>query len=139
MKKNLGRSASVAAAASVLALGATLASAGTASAHPSVKFDYSSNQIMVLTGGTPAGYANWFADPQAGWPGDLITAYDSKSDGYGIEAHLSNGRVASTRGHNAPYTDKASGNLPEGKSYKMWVCLVKGSWSSCSSKITVTA
>jgi hypothetical protein len=44
-------------------------------------------------------------------------ASDLQSDGHGIETHLSTGRLASTRGHAAPYTDKESGNLPVGHAY----------------------
>ncbi len=74
-----------------------------------------------------------------GSTGDTLIAYDGLPDSYGIVAHLSTGRVASTAGHDANYTDEVSGNLPEGNPYTMWVCVVKGSFSTCSSHFGVKA
>ncbi|MFE0358044.1 hypothetical protein ACFW2K_33505 [Streptomyces nigra] len=130
--------------ASVLAVGGSLTmGAGAASAADSVTFSTSTNsngrEIDVFVNGAYAGSANWFEDPEAGWDGDLLTAYDAAADGYGIEAHLSTGRIATTAGHNSPYTDKASGDLPEGNTYTMWVCAVKSGFSKCSSQYSVTA
>ncbi|MFE0872884.1 hypothetical protein [Streptomyces rochei] len=82
------------------------------------------------TRGVQVGYAYWQAD------GDKLIANDSYADGKRIEAHLSTGRVATTKGHASPYTATATGNLPEGKSYQMWVCVV-GSSSDCSQKVWV--
>ncbi|MFF3730332.1 hypothetical protein ACFYXM_08430 [Streptomyces sp. NPDC002476] len=145
MRNKFGRAATTLFATTVLALGGTLtAGAGTASAAPSVTFKTSGSggdfQIMVLrSDGVAIGYANWYQDPVGSQPGDALAAHDSAADGYGIEAHLSNGRVATTRGHNAPYTDWATGDLPEGSKYTMWVCVVKDTYSNCSSKYTVSA
>ncbi|MGW2994930.1 hypothetical protein ACWDA9_25300, partial [Streptomyces sp. NPDC001193] len=49
-----------------------------------------------------------------------------------LEAELSTGRVASTRGHKAIYIAVASGNLPEGHPYKLRGCIVKGSERKCT-------
>ncbi|MDX3520912.1 hypothetical protein [Streptomyces scabiei] len=66
-------------------------------------------------------------------------ADDILPDGYGIEAHLSDGRIATTRGHSANHSDETSGDLTEGTTWQMWVCVVTGSFSKCSSRIGVTA
>lgn len=52
------------------------------------------------------GFARWNADPQPApdIPGDSLVAKDTRSDGRGIEAELSPGRGASTRGRKAPST-----------------------------------
>ncbi|MFC8587720.1 hypothetical protein ACFUGD_24685 [Streptomyces sp. NPDC057217] len=94
-----------------------------------------SNESM----GREAGQAEWWQDPSGGLPGDTLAVSDHLADGYGIEAHLSTGRVATTRGHNSPYSTYKSGDLPEDHVYKMWVCVVKGSWQKCSSKIDVAS
>ncbi|MFB7256151.1 hypothetical protein [Streptomyces nojiriensis] len=87
------------------------------------------------------GFARWNADPQPApnIPGDSLVAKDTRSDGWGIEAELSTGRVASTRGHKAPYIAIASGNLPEGHAYKLRACVVKGSERQCSQWYAVRA
>jgi hypothetical protein len=87
--------------------------------------------VRNATEGANAGYAAWEGD------GDSLTAYDGLADGYGIVAHLSDGRVASTAGQSSPITVTKTGNLPENVTYKLWVCAVKGSWSHCSSKYDV--
>ncbi|MCX4851390.1 hypothetical protein OG195_44535 (plasmid) [Streptomyces sp. NBC_01362] len=144
MRNKFGRAATTLFATTVLALTGTLtAGASSASAAPSVTFKTSGSggdfQIAVMGSNGAIGYANWYQDPVGSQPGDALAATDSAADGYGIEAHLSNGRVATSRGHNAPYTDWATGDLPEGNTYTMWVCVVKDSYSNCSSKYTVTA
>ncbi|MGX9890250.1 hypothetical protein [Streptomyces sp. NPDC002276] len=81
-----------------------------------------------------AGYAAWQAD------GDTLIAYDGLGDGYGIVAHLSDGREASTAGLSSPVTVKKGGNLPENHTYQMWVCVVKGdAFKRCSYKIDVNS
>jgi|tagenome__1003787_1003787.scaffolds.fasta_scaffold20976185_4 hypothetical protein len=77
--------------------------------------------------GSWAGYAEWSQDPCGGDPGDALSATDELADGYGINAHLSTGRVATTAGHSSPYTSKwKTGDLTEDKTYLMWTCVEKG-------------
>lgn len=83
------------------------------------------------TKGKSAGSASWYGN------GDLLVARDSLGDGYGIEAHLSTGRVASTAGQKSPVTVEKPGNLTENRTYQMWVCVVDGSFERCSSKVNV--
>ncbi|MET9433756.1 hypothetical protein [Streptomyces sp. NPDC006551] len=83
---------------------------------------------------TEGGHAEWNADPHNGIPGDSIRACDTTADGWGIEAWLDidrNGtidRIASTRGHDAPYcTGWISGNIePKGRAIQMWAVTVEG-------------
>ncbi|WP_329347344.1 hypothetical protein OG226_01070 [Streptomyces sp. NBC_01261] len=106
------------------------------------RIDNSDDAVIVVNNNTwseAAGTAEWWADPSGSRPGDALTATDILGDGYGIEAHLSTGRVASTRGHDAIYSVTATGNLTEGNTYTMWVCVVKGDYSKCSSTYSVTA
>ncbi|MFI1168014.1 hypothetical protein ACH4UM_31570 [Streptomyces sp. NPDC020801] len=134
--------------AAALTAGLLVAGAGPASAaeddfHFELQHVGGNTYINVFNDsmdGRLAGWSGWWADPGTdGSPGDTLEAYDNLADGYGIEAHLSTGRTASTRGHSAKYQDTASGNLPEGHKYQMWVCVVKGSWSKCSGKEDVWA
>ncbi|AQT70467.1 MULTISPECIES: hypothetical protein [Streptomyces] len=87
------------------------------------------------------GFVRWNADPQPApdIPGDSLIAKDISPDGWAVEAELSTGRIASTRGHKAIYMKVVSGNLPEGNSYKMRGCVVKGSERKCTSWHTVRA
>ncbi len=86
------------------------------------------------------GFAEWRQDPGGGNPGDALRVYDQEPDGYGIEAHLSDGREATTRGHNSPYQSPwTTGDLPEDHTYYLWVCVVKGSYSNCSQKFAVSS
>ncbi|MFV8131929.1 hypothetical protein [Streptomyces syringium] len=80
------------------------------------------------------GFARWNADPQPApdIPGDSLIAKDISPDGWAVEAELSTGRIASTRGHKAIYIKVASGNLPEGHRYKLRGCVVKGSERQCT-------
>ncbi|WP_171163712.1 hypothetical protein [Streptomyces sp. I05A-00742] len=84
--------------------------------------------------GHDMGFVRWNADPQPApdIPGDSLIAKDISPDGWAIEAELSNGRVASTRGHKAIYMKVVSGNLPEGHPYKLRGCVVKGSERKCT-------
>lgn len=73
------------------------------------------------------GEAFFDSDPVGGAPDDSLYATDAYGDGWGIVAHLSTGRTASTAGHAAPYTTPAiSGDLPEQQPYLLWAELVKG-------------
>ncbi|MEU9179988.1 hypothetical protein AB0C90_24660 [Streptomyces sp. NPDC048550] len=90
--------------------------------------------IMSPTDGHNMGFARWNADPQPApnIPGDSLIAKDISPDGWAVEAELSTGRIASTRGHKAIYMTVASGNLPEGHPYKLRGCVVKGSERKCT-------
>ncbi|MFE0771676.1 hypothetical protein [Streptomyces sp. NPDC058861] len=128
-------------AASVFTAGTLIAlSAPPASAAPTVTFrilsatDMGWSNVMVIIDGHVAGTGSWAGDPgdQGSSTGDTIIAHDSATDGYGIEVTLDGTRVATTRGHNAPYTDRASGNLKEDSKHTMRVCAVKGSYAGCT-------
>lgn len=93
--------------------------------------------VINETWGEVAGHAIWQRDPSGGEPGDALTASDELPDGYGIEAHLSTGRVASTRGHDANYQETVPGDLPEDHTYQMWVCVVQGTFEKCSDHVSV--
>ncbi|WP_327709463.1 hypothetical protein OG912_13015 [Streptomyces sp. NBC_00464] len=80
-----------------------------------------------------AGSAHWQAN------GDTLIAKDVNADGWGIEARMSTGRVASTRGLSSPVTVKKTGDLTEGNWYNIQLCLVKGSDESCSDGWSVHA
>lgn len=135
MKARLG------AAAGALALAATgvLTGAGTASAEDSFSFSYATQpdgddgaiNVTNNSWNDKAGSAIWETD------GDAISASDELPDGYGIEAHLSTGRIASTRGMASPAYVRKTGDLLENTRYTMWVCVVKASFSKCSSAIPV--
>ncbi|MFF9091432.1 hypothetical protein ACF1BE_34775 [Streptomyces sp. NPDC014991] len=120
--------------AGLVMTGANPANAASTEDHFSFSFYYPPGvtdvEILVTnrTKGIPAGYADFIAD------GDIVVAHDSGADGYGIEAHLKSSppKIASTRGHSAPYTDADKRDLPENHSYQFWVCAVNGNWSSCS-------
>ncbi|MFD8979858.1 hypothetical protein [Streptomyces sp. NPDC059564] len=80
------------------------------------------------------GFARGNADPQPApnSPGDSLVANDISPDGWAVEAELSTGRIASTRGHRAIYIAVDSGNLPEGHPYKLRGCIVKGGERKCT-------
>lgn len=138
------RALALLASAGLLTGAALTAGAAPASAVPNFTFSPVSMvngdvRIDVKNNGTHAGYAYWWQDPYLDYPGDTLVANDSLADGWGIRAHLSTGRVASTAGHNSPYEDWASGDLGEGNRYTMWVCAVKGDTAICSNRYEVTA
>jgi hypothetical protein len=83
-------------------------------------------EIQIFDNGVYAGAVDWFRDPVGSEPGDTLAATDSRKDGFYIAGDLSTGRHASTAGHNAPYSDIKTGNLPEGQGYSMWASLVDG-------------
>jgi hypothetical protein len=92
--------------------------------------------------GDYAGYAMWSRNPVSGDPGDAIRASDGLADGWGVEARLNEHdgslRIASTRGHDSPYTSPwKTGNLPEGRWYELKGCLVKGDRDLCSNWLPV--
>lgn len=134
-------------AATALAAGATLTSGAGSASAATITFSGSAGsggdyQIVALRDGKNIGYVYWSSDPVPGlgWPGDAMSVSDTSSDGYGLEAHLSTGRVATTRGHNAPYTSPwATGDLTEGLTVGMKLCLVKGDYSNCSGWYNVKA
>ncbi|MGW7332704.1 hypothetical protein ACWGIU_29720 [Streptomyces sp. NPDC054840] len=97
--------------------------------------------LVSPTDGHDMGFARWNADPQPapGIPGDSLVAKDISPDGWAVEAELSTGRIASTRGHKAIYIKVASGNLPEGHAYKLRGCIVKGNERKCTSWVPVRA
>ncbi|MER5499035.1 hypothetical protein ABT096_17835 [Streptomyces sp. NPDC002561] len=147
MKVNIAwRLGSTLGALTVAAAG-VLVVANPAAAEDSFSFTYSTldngDAVIVAKnnswGGDAAGTAEWRADPSGSQPGDALTATDVLGDGYGMEAHLSNGRVASTRGQSAPYSVTKTGDLPEGNKYTMKLCIVKGSYEKCSSWVGVHA
>lgn len=71
------------------------------------------------------GLALFDSDPMYGSPGDALYATDSRSDGWGVVAHLSTGRTASTLGHTAGYqAGPVTGDLPEDHKYGLWVEMV---------------
>ncbi|MFD3540409.1 hypothetical protein ACFWUQ_13035 [Streptomyces sp. NPDC058662] len=133
----------------VMASTVVLSGAGPASAADGFSFDFPfiglpPGQHVIInvyntTWNDKAGSVSWQQDPSGGFPGDALTARDELRDGYGIEARLSTGRVASTRGHDSPYTVTKTGNLPEGNTYTMRVCVVKGDWEKCSQATQVKA
>ncbi|WP_329475220.1 hypothetical protein OG555_26335 [Kribbella sp. NBC_01484] len=71
------------------------------------------------------GLAMFYTDPYGRNPGDALYATDSYADGWGVVAHLSTGRTASTLGHSAGYTTPpVTGDLPEDHKYGLWVEMV---------------
>jgi len=126
-------------AAAVLA-GATVVSGATAAhAEDTFTYRYGTDYIRLYHNGTFAGQVEWNPDPDDSGPGDTLYAYDPAADGWGVEAHLSTGRVASTRGHPSPYWAQKSGNLPEDHNYKMWLKFVKGTKYVESPSLPVTS
>ncbi len=103
------------------------------------------HNVDATINGAYAGQGWWSADPGGDIngdgradPGDALSATDEVADGWGVEAHLSTGRVASTRGHSSPYWSPwVTGNLPEDTYYLMWVCVVRGSAQQCSASVEV--
>lgn len=128
------RIAAALAAASVLTAGITVLGGGAAHASKNdftTKCKYLSDTkeweaIAYNTDGNYVGLALFDQDPMYGHPGDALYATDAYADGWGVIAHLSTGRTASTVGHSAGYTTPAvTGNLPEGHTYSMWVEMEK--------------
>ncbi|WP_370422203.1 hypothetical protein AB8O64_28675 [Streptomyces sp. QH1-20] len=126
------RATSVLVTTAVLAGAAVTMGANNASAAPNVRFmggGGSTAGIVIVIDGQAAGVVNWRAD------GDRLSATDRGIDGYYIDGFVGTSpvRKASTKGHSAPYTDKAGGNLPENKTYTFWACVGKGtSFYTCS-------
>lgn len=139
------RTAAVGAASAALTAGLVLGvAAPQASAAPSWDtFSYSTGDgsvsVTIYNGGKVAGNAVWAANPGdlGSSTGDTLSVTDLLADGYGVQAHLTDGRTATTRGHSSPYTDTKTGNLPEDSTYYMTVCMVKGTYSHCFDPWTV--
>ena len=94
---------------------------------------FASSDLSITYNAGSSGF--WTADPYRDLTGDTVTACDSNADGWGVQAELdinpvpgtfSVDRIASTRGHNSPYCDDASGDLKEDTPVDLRVCLVKG-------------
>lgn len=70
----------------------------------------------------------------SGAPGDSLRAYDHQADGWSVEAILYKPyRVASAAGHASPHwTGWKSGNIDEGTTVTVRICMTRGCSSSCS-------
>ncbi|MFC4565045.1 hypothetical protein ACFO4E_24580 [Nocardiopsis mangrovi] len=145
---NFQRLLAVGAGALVLATGISApAAASHITAEDSFRFSFTENSngaVINVNNNTmfeSAGNVIWRQDPSGGRPGDALYAGDILADGYGIEGRLSTNpeRVASTRGHNSPYSVTVTGNLPEGNTYWLRACVVRGSFEVCSAAHEVTA
>lgn len=103
--------------------------------------------VVIYLNDTYAGTGYWNQDPGGDLngdgrtdPGDALIAYDGAADGWGVEARLSTGRIATTRGHNSPYWSPwATGDLPEDRTYTMQMCLVRGTSVHCGTSVLVTS
>ncbi|MCX4403818.1 hypothetical protein OG840_19075 [Streptomyces sp. NBC_01764] len=116
-------------AGSVMAVGASAASADSAADNIGFLYVASLQDFNVYINNRVVGGTEWQAN------GDTLVAKDIRSDGYRIEAYLGTSpvRKASTAGHNAPYAAKVGGNLPENRIYTYWACVAKsGSSLICS-------
>ncbi|MFZ4280622.1 hypothetical protein [Streptomyces rhizosphaericola] len=89
--------------------------------------------VIKMTLKDGGGYGQWSADPSGSTPGDAIRACDDTSDGWGIQLELdihrdgTVDRIATTRGHNAPYcTEWKTGNIKEGTKVTLKLYKVKG-------------
>ncbi|MFI1258252.1 hypothetical protein ACH4U6_31325 [Streptomyces netropsis] len=117
------RAVSVLATTAVLAGTAMTMGASSASAAPSADFSAQpmqsdgSRSIYVKRNGKVVGAGKWIAN------GDILRAEDEESDGYYITAVLSTGRDVNTKGRPAPSKVDDAGNLPEDKTYTMFVCI----------------
>lgn len=114
---------------------------GTTAAHASDTFTYryGTDYIMIYRNGTYSGEAEWVPDPTEDSTGDTLYGYDPTADGWGVVAHLSTGRTASTLGHASPYLARTPGNLPEDHTYDMWLVFKKGTQSVTSPRLKVTS
>ncbi|MBP2401494.1 hypothetical protein SNS2_0022 [Streptomyces netropsis] len=114
--------ATFSAAAMLVGCAVTLG-AGSAVAAPSAEFSAhpmqsdGSRSIYVKRNGKVVGAGKWIAN------GDILRAEDQESDGYYITAVLSTGRDVNTKGKPAPSKADDAGNLPEDKTYTMFVCI----------------
>jgi hypothetical protein len=136
------------AGAGLPATGASAAPAAATWRYEYYVYDSTYTVVDFYYNETYAGSGVWNRDPNsydmdgngAQDPGDAIIAFDETADGWGIEASLNTGRVATTRGHDSPYSSGwKSGNLPEDTWYDMYVCLVKGTTEHCTSAILVSS
>lgn len=148
MKLTRWRKAAAALAATVLLSVGAVAVASPANAAVELTWDFLGSDgnyyyIELYLNGNVAGEATFSADPMGSSPGDSIMAFDATSDGWAVETKLQVGsetRIASTKGHNAPYhTPWVTGNLPEGQTYQMKGCVIGGSTTMCTPPDTVTS
>ncbi|CAG7649533.1 hypothetical protein [Actinacidiphila bryophytorum] len=130
-------------AGGALAAGAGSAAAATPDAGPRVVSPHAVSTWDVYYNSTYRGTFQWSADPSGSNPGDAMRVTDDAADGFGIEADLDTGssiRVATTAGHDSPYTSAwATGDLPEGKQYTVYIYLVSGGQYYLASTTTVTS
>ena len=125
-------------AGSFLTFGATNAAAADWTFKKTGPEDDGSFQIVAYNpSGKVAGVMNWNANPLPGnIPGDAFYVYDALSDTWGMEAKMISpvtGRKATTRGHEAPYgSPYSTGDLREGTTVAIQLCVVKGTSSHCS-------
>jgi hypothetical protein len=133
-------------AAGMLATGATSAGAATPEATPHVSLvraapdatdPYLYIWYLINPAGVEIGWVEWHQDPYGSAPGDALRVSDVYADGLGIEAQLltSPGRIATTSGHNSPYTTPwKTGNLPERQTYGItFYAVANGKYTSYGS------
>jgi hypothetical protein len=138
MNMSKGKRAAVVAVATAAVIGGSMtagigsADAATPSNAPIVKIVpniYGVPVNHIIWEGSERGTWEWSQDPEpnAGFPGDAMRVTDNLTDGWGVEADLDTGRVATTAGHNAIYTSPwATGDLPEDHWYGICIYLMKG-------------
>ncbi|MGX1669072.1 hypothetical protein [Streptomyces sp. NPDC055400] len=85
-----------------------------------------------------AGDGKWYKDPTDTRKGDTVCAGDGTGEGYYIRAELAVGLSADTNHDTAPAVHCKTQNLPEGHTFNMRVCVVKGE-AICSRWYSVTA
>jgi hypothetical protein len=136
------RVASAAAGSLMITAAALGFGAGPASAAPSVSFhnspDPNGTTIYAYINGEFAGDGKWYKDPTDTRKGDTVCAEDGTGDGYYIRAELAVGLSANTNHDTAPAVHCKTQNLPEGHTFNMRVCVVKGE-AICSRWYSVTA
>lgn len=95
--------------------------------------------IYAYINGEFAGDGRWYQDPTDARKGDTVCAEDGTGDGYYIRAELAVGLSANTNHDTAPAVHCNTQNLPEGHTFNMRVCVVKGEEAICSRWYSVTA
>ncbi|NJP44055.1 hypothetical protein [Actinacidiphila epipremni] len=98
--------------------------------------------VPIYNGSTWLGDFEWSANPNGSNPGDAFRVRDTVADGVGLRAELLTNpvRVATTAGHNSPYTSPwNTGNLTEGSKWTVYVYSTKGGVLTYRTTLTVTA